>query len=160
MQARSTRSSSCRLPATGRTADAETHAEEVGRSERLLQGTQAVVAGRRAAGLHAERPEGQIDLVVHRDDVIGFDAVLARERRDRRAALVHERARLRQEDAFARHADLTDIRADEPGLPEALTLARRELVDDPVAEVVTSLRVGLAGVAEPRDEPGHGGEGV
>ena len=35
---------------------------------------------------------GQIDLVVHRDHVVGFDAVLARERGDRRTALVHERA--------------------------------------------------------------------
>src|SRR5207344_150981 len=142
-----------RLPATGRTADAQAHAEEVWRPERLLQRTQAVVAGRRAAGLHAELPEGQIDLVVHRDHVVWLDVLLARERRDRRTALVHERAGLREQDACAPHADLADVRADEPGLAEPFALAGGELVHDPVAEVVTGLRIRLAGVAEPRDEP-------
>src|SRR6185436_18514260 len=121
---------------------------------------QAVVARRRAADLRAERPERQIDLVVHRYHVVGLDVVLTGERGDRRTALVHERARLDEQGAFGPDADLRDVGADEAGLAEPFALARGELVDDAVAEVVTGLRVRLAGVAEPRDEPGHGGEGV
>src|SRR6185436_14581913 len=149
-----------RLLAPGRTTDAEPDPEEVGRSERLLQRTQTVVARRRTADLDPERAEGQVDLVVYRDHVIGLDVLLACERGDRGTALVHECARLGEQDAFGPHADLRDVGADEAGLTEAFALARGELVDDAVAEVVTGLRVGLAGVAEPRDEPGHGGEGV
>src|SRR4030095_11996297 len=87
----------------------------------------------------------QVDLVVHGDHMVGLDVLLAGERDDRRTALVHERARLGAQDAFGGDADLRELGADEAGLAEPLALARGELVDDAVAEVVTGLRVGLAG---------------
>ncbi len=145
---------------TGRTTDTQPHAIELGRPQGSFERAQAVVAGRGPSELHPERAEREVDVIVHRDHVVGLEVVLACQRGDRRAALVHERARLREQHAFGAFTDLADVGGDEPRLAQPRVLAVRELVHHAVAEVVTGLRVALAGVAEPSDEPGHGGEGV
>jgi hypothetical protein len=64
------------------------------------------VARGRAAELHAHGAEGEIDLVVDRDHVLGIDPSLAGERGEGRPALVHERMRRCEQDPLAELVDL------------------------------------------------------
>src|SRR5206468_7360628 len=65
------------------------------------------------------------------------------------------RVRLRQNDALTVVLQLRDFGGDEPRLAEALSRGARELVDDHGPEVMTRLRVAIAGIAQAGDEPGH-----
>ena len=58
--------------------------------------------GEPAAGLHLQRADGQVELVVHDHDLLGLDAVAARQRRDRVPGVVHVGERDRQRDARRR----------------------------------------------------------
>src|SRR5206468_8241609 len=57
----------------GRLADPDAHAQEVAVVEVGLDRPQAVVAGQPPAGLHPQRADGEVELVVHDDEP--FDVV-------------------------------------------------------------------------------------
>src|SRR5581483_8700314 len=118
------------LPAPGRLADADPHAQEVGRVQVLADGLEPVVPGQAAALFHLDAAERQVELVVHDDDVRGVgDAVTAHEGGDGAARVVHVRLREGERKRDGADADLVGEGVF-LGLAQAAAVARREHGDD------------------------------
>ena len=66
----------------GRLADADPHSRELVGMQMLLDRAQTVVAGQAAADLQPQHRRFEIELVVHDDNPIRFDAETARQRAD------------------------------------------------------------------------------
>ena len=95
--------------------------------------------------------DGQVELVVHDHDLLGLDAVAARQRGDREPGVVHVRERDRERDALPADAHLVGAGA-LLALAQRRAVALREQLDDLGADVVARARVLVAGIAEPDDE--------
>src|SRR3954453_15712792 len=83
----------------GRAADADAHPVEVAGAQRGPHRAQPVVAVVAATELDPHRVEGDVELVVDRDDPLGRHLVETGELLDRTSELVHVAARLHQNDA-------------------------------------------------------------
>src|SRR5690606_9331802 len=100
-----------RVLTTRRTADADAGAQVVLGGERLRDGAQAVVATFAATLLELDRAEGQIEFVVHHDDLVdGYREELG-QRGHRTTRQVHVRTRLGQQDLAAVQARLQQVGA-------------------------------------------------
>ncbi len=85
-------------------ADANAQAPVVGRTQLGVDVTQPVVPRVAAAALELDLPGGQVQLVVHHQDLFRLDLEEARQRGHRLARQVHEGLRLQQPHALAVHA--------------------------------------------------------
>ncbi len=137
-----------------RPSDADADAPEVRAAQPALERLQAVVAGQAAAEPRLHAAEGQVDLVVHDDDVVEVHPERAAGGSGRAAGVVH--VGLRQQHADARAARAGAAVGVEAGvallgLRQAPALGRQR--GDLEADVVASARVAVAGIPRPDDEP-------
>ena len=137
--------------------DPDAHAPEVRAAELALERLQAVVAGQAAAETRAQLAEGQVDLVVHDEHALEWQAVGAARGSDGAAGLVHVGLRQQHRDAHwigspPARAALGEQRAEARAhawQPPALA----ERFGDHEADVVRRARVLAAGIAESYDQP-------
>ena len=110
-----------------------------------------------AAALQAHRVEGDVDLVVDDDDLLGVDAVVRGQRLHRTAGDVHVGGGLREDHPLAgaggaettlQHDGLRPL-----GGGESPAGGVGDVVQDHLADVVPGRGVLRAGVAESHDEP-------
>src|SRR5438874_5760454 len=132
----------------GRLADADPHPRELVGVQMLLDRSQTVVAGQAAADLQPQHRRFEIELVVHDDNPIRFDAETPRQRADRLSRLVHVGEWDRERDPLVTDAHLVAAGATlrSAQLP---TVSAGEELDDLGADVVTRTRELVAGIAEP-----------
>ena len=144
----------CRL-ASGRAADSDAHAHEIGARDGSGDVANAVVAPVAPARLELDRVEGDVEFVVQHDQVRRVELVEAQQRRDGAARQVHERVRLRQDEprAGAAEAPLGDGRVRLLALERCADSAR-QFVEGHLAHVVAVPGVAGPGVTEPDYKPG------
>src|SRR5438105_15848522 len=120
----------------GRLADADPNSRELVGVQMLLDRSQTVVAGQAAAELQPQHRRFEIELVVHDDDPIRFDAETARQRADRLTGVVHVREWDRERDPLVANSHLVAAGATlrSTQLP---TVSAREELDDLGADIVT-----------------------
>ena len=123
---------------TRRPPDSHSHADVVARPQARANGLQPVVPVLVAAHAHLQLPLGEVEFVVHDNDVVRRHLIFPRQRRHRVAGQVHVRHR-----RAINH--ITD-----PGVPR---FHLRKPLDHPKPHVVPCIRVFVPGVAEPHNEP-------
>src|SRR5680860_432167 len=149
-----------RVHPAGRPADPDADPHVVAGAQRLADVAQTVVAALATPPLEAERAEGQVELVVHDEHVLGVDGEEAHEARHRATRNVHVRGGLGQHHRRSRQAAGEHPQPGRgrhrvrPVGPPARAGARRQLVEHHLPDVVPVARVGRAGVAESDDQPG------
>lgn len=95
----------------GGTTDPDLQPPEVSRSERAHQRADAVVPTGTSPELHTESPKRKIDVIVDDEQLLPVDSLVAHQRSDSLAALVHERTRQREDRGDVTGANRGHIRA-------------------------------------------------
>src|SRR6266511_5709799 len=144
------------LPPSGRPAEADPHAVEVGGPKRLNHRIQAVVPRGAPSTLHPKRPKGQVDLVVTGNDPFHGNPSLPSERGDRRTAHVHEGAGKREQHRDVRMPSLGHQQGKHPDLLEPGVQPLGKVLGHHRPDVVAGPSVFLPRVAEPGHQPGVG----
>jgi hypothetical protein len=144
----------CRLLPPRWAPHAKTDPIEVGRMQRLAERVHAAMTCGAPAPLQYQIAETEVDLVMTDDDAVTAEPMPPGEGGHRRAGDVHERERANQPQAAAIRVRLSNLKGDEPRLPEPFTQALGDPLDDAGTEVVTGRFVPLPWVAQPNNEPG------
>jgi len=109
------------------------------------------VPGCATTRLDANDPEGEVELVVNDDDLLGRDAIEASQPAHLTARLIHERGRSRQYYRCRAEPRLCNETAALVAL-ELRSRARGQLAQHHGPGVVAGRGIALAGVAEPGDD--------
>src|SRR6478735_843986 len=134
-----------------RPADAESNAQILLRAKGRRDRSQTVVPTLAAAGLHPDGGRRQVEFVVHRNDVVRFNAEEPGQRRGRGTRKVHVRPRFGQHHARIGITGFDDVGAG-PVVLERTVDPAREHVDHHGARVVPIAGVLLPGIAQTDDE--------
>src|SRR5262245_12005409 len=128
---------------------ADTEPRKLDGPQLLHHGLHPVVRTRRSRREHSDASELQIDLVVDNQQVRKVDTVILDEPRHRETRELHERQRLHDEErGIAEVLRVSPIRIRSPlQVPPG-----SDFVDNPEAEVVSSLSVFLPRIPEPDDQ--------
>jgi hypothetical protein len=138
-------------------ADADAQSRVLLGAERRLHAAQAVVPARRALGAKTEGAEREGDVINNNEQVVGDGPEWTlRVRRERIAAQVHERVRLKKANAASLQLAVRGARVGDAA-PRGETPNVGQVVDDPPADVVTRGLVFGTRIAEADDEF-HGGD--
>ena len=139
----------CGVHASGRSTDAGAHAVVVLGTQCLGDIAQTVMAALSPTDLDLNGVEGDIELVVHNDDVVGVDAVELGDGADRAAGGVHVAEGLHEDDlrSAKTEAPLHHNRGGLGMLLEAAANFLGELVQNHLTNIVAGFSVAGAGVS-------------
>ena len=139
----------CGVHASGRATDAGAHTVVVLGAQRLGDIAQTVVAALSPTDLELNGVEGDIEFIVHNDDVVGVDAVELGNRTDRAAGGVHVAEGLHKNNLGAAKAE-APLHHNRRGLGMLLEAAANflgELVQNHLTNIVAGFSVAGAGVS-------------